>query len=118
MRWSEEQYQAWLHRELGDVGISEKTLQSAIVRLLRQHHYDYVYHTFNSRRSPSGFPDLVACHREPGHAALALECKTATGQVTLAQCHWLTALGHSTGIHAQVVRPADLEDLVALLRGA
>ena len=117
MRWTDEQYQAYVRRGQPP-DITEKALQSAVVRLLRQHQYDYIYHTYDSRRSPSGFPDLIACHREPGHPLIAIEAKTATGQVTLAQWHWLTALGHSSGIHAQVVRPADLEDLVALLRGA
>ena len=117
MRWTEAELERYL-RQGPDGAITEKALQSAVVRLLRQHGYDYCYHTYNARRSPSGFPDLLACHREPGHKILALEAKTASGEVTLAQWHWLTALGHSAGVHAQVVRPADLEALVTLLRGA
>ena len=115
MRWTEDQYQAWLHRELGDVGISEKALQSAVARLARQYNYLY-YHTFDSRRSPSGFVDCVLA--KPGHPVLCLELKTATGHVTLPQQAWLGALAQCTGVVAQVVRPADLDDLVVLLRGA
>lgn len=117
MHWTQAEYDRFL-RQGPDGALTEKALQSAVVRLLRQHGYTFCYHTFDSRRSPSGFPDLIACHREPGHVALAFECKTATGQVTLAQQAWLDALAQSTGVVAQVVRPADLEALVALLRGA
>jgi hypothetical protein len=98
MRWSEADLERYLHQG-PDGAMSERTLQAAVVRLLKQHHY-LVYHTWDSRRSPSGFPDLIACHQEPGHAALALELKTATGHITLPQQAWL----------------ADLAALVARLR--
>jgi len=46
------------------------------------------------------------------------ELKTATGQLTLPQQAWLDALAQCTGVHAAVIRPADLEDLLARLRSA
>ena len=117
MRWSEAELERYL-RQGPDGAMTERTLQSAVVRLLRQHGYTFCYHTFDSRRSPSGFMDLVCAHEKPGHPLLALEVKTATGHVTLPQQAWLAALAQCTAVHAQVVRPADLEALVALLRGA
>lgn len=114
MRWSEDQYQAYVRRGQPP-DISEKTLQATVARLARQHNYLY-YHTFDSRRSPSGFVDCVLA--KPGAPLLCLELKTATGQVTPAQQAWLAALAQCTAVHAQVIRPADLEALVTLLRGA
>ena len=117
MHWTQAEYDRYL-RQGPDGAFTERALQSAVVRLLRQHGYTFCYHTFDSRRSPSGFPDLIACHQEPGHPLLALEAKTATGHVTLPQAAWLGALAQAAGIHAQVVRPADLEALLKRLRGA
>jgi hypothetical protein len=114
MRWSEAELARYL-RQGPDGAMTERALQSAVVRLLKQHGY-MTYHTFDSRRSPSGYPDIFACHQDPGHLALALELKTATGHVTLPQQAWLDALAQCTGVHAAVVRPADLAALVALLR--
>lgn len=111
---TEEQYLAYVQRGQPPA-LPEKALQAAVVRLLKQHQY-LVYHTWDSRRSPSGFPDLLACHEQPGHMALALELKTASGHVTLPQQAWLGSLAQCTGIYAAVVRPADLAALVARLR--
>ena len=88
MRWSEEQYQAYLRRGQ-PAPVSEKAFMTAVVRLARQQQY-LVYHTWSSKRSPGGFPDLI-CARA-GSPLLAIETKTDTGQVTPAQAAWLEAL--------------------------
>ena len=61
------------------------------------------YHTHDSRRSPSGFPDLVIV----GDRVLYRELKTAKGKVTDAQAAWLHALVLAEQ-DACVWRPADL----------
>jgi hypothetical protein len=115
LRFTEQEYAAYLRR--GEPApVSEAAWQASVLRLLRQHGYDYVYHTFDSRRSPSGFPDVIACHREPGHVCYAIECKTDTGQVTPAQAAWLEALAGCTGVVADIWRPSALDAIVTLLR--
>lgn len=115
VRWSEAEWQRFLRYGPG-VPLTEKSWQQAVTRLLRQHGYSLIYHTYSSKRSPSGFPDLVAAHEELGRPLLALELKTDTGQVTLAQAKWLVALETSVGILARVYRPRDVEELVKMLR--
>jgi hypothetical protein len=114
MRMTEEQYLAYVQRGQPPV-IPEKALQAAVIRLARQAGY-LVYFTWSSKRSPEGFPDLVCA--KAGAPLLCLELKTATGHITLPQQAWLDALAQCTGVHAQVVRPADLAALVARLREA
>ena len=61
------------------------------------------YHTHDSRRSPSGFPDLVIV----GEHVIYRELKTAKGKVTDSQAEWLHALVMA-GQDACVWRPTDL----------
>jgi len=97
--------------------MTERAFQSAVVRVAREAGWDFRYHTHNSRRSPSGFPDLILCHRDPGQVCYAVECKTDTGACTKAQEAWLAALAGSTGVVSAVWRPQDWESIVAQLRG-
>jgi len=64
------------------------------------------YHTYSSRRSEPGFPDLVIVGR---HGLLIRELKQQRGKVTPAQSIWLNALDDA-GVNADVWRPADLID--------
>jgi hypothetical protein len=92
--------------------VSEAVFMAAVVKLAKEHGWS-VYHTHDSRRSPSGFPDLV-CVR--GHVCLAWELKSADGIVTLQQAHWLQLLGQVTQVEAGVWRPAEWEAVVQRLR--
>ena len=67
LRFTEDEYARYLRRGQAPP-ISEKAWQMAVVRLLKQHGYPLIYHTFDSRRSPSGFPDLIAVHELPGRS--------------------------------------------------
>ena len=116
VRWSEQDLEAYLRRGQ-PAPVSEKVWQMAVVRLLRQHGYAHIYHTFDSRRSPSGFPDLIAVHETPGRTLLALELKTDDGIVRLAQQAWLTALAGCSGVVAETWRPAMLQEIAQRLRG-
>jgi hypothetical protein len=96
----------------------EAALLQQVRALAREAGYALWYHTHRSDHSPAGFPDVILVRPEPGRGAVyALECKTRTGKVSLAQQTWLAALDGKM-VHARVVRPADLADVQALFRGA
>ena len=114
LRLTEDEYAAYL-RKGQPAPMAEHVWQAAVMRLLKDAGY-MVYHTFDSRRSPSGFPDIVAVHKTPGRELLAIELKTDTGIVSEAQQAWLTALAGCTGVVSEVWRPADLDRIVEVLR--
>jgi hypothetical protein len=116
LRWTEAELEQYMRRGQ-PARISEKAWQLAVTRLLRQYGYDHIYHTFDSRRSPSGFPDLIAVSETPGKKLLALELKADDGIVRLAQQAWLAALAGCSGVVAEVWRPAMLSEVVERLRG-
>lgn len=70
------------------------------------------YHTYDSRRSTPGWPDLVLC-RPP--ELLIIEVKTATGRLTSAQRQWITCLSWC-GIETHVWRPSDMDYIFERLR--
>ena len=70
-----------------------------------------VYHTHDSRKSQPGFPDLVLVRDR----VVYLECKTATGKLSLDQQAWIAAITAAGGT-ALVVRPADLDRIEDALR--
>ena len=71
------------------------------------------FHTHDSRRSEPGFPDLVLV--KSGRPVIYAELKTDTGKPTPAQRDWLDALNKAEGTRAFLWRPADLEDIAAIL---
>ena len=78
--------------------MTEKTLQDVVLRAAALLGWR-TYHTFDSRRSAPGFPDLVLVHVR--HGVLFRELKTATGRPSAAQREWLvdlTAAGANAGI--------------------
>lgn len=73
-----------------------------------------VYHTWNSRHSPAGLPDLLMVK---GHRLIVAELKTVTGKVSEAQRQWLTALARVQTVDAMVIRPgSDYSELIEVLR--
>ncbi len=84
----------------------EADLQSAEIELATRLGY-LSYHTYDSRRSAPGFPDLVMVHPRSG-AILFVENKSDTGKVTADQDRWLRALA-VRGL-AFVWRPEHLRD--------
>jgi hypothetical protein len=71
-----------------------------------------VYHTFDSRRSVAGFPDLVLC-RPP--RVLFVELKREGGRLTAEQDAWLRALAACPGVEVALWTPAMLEEIGATL---
>ena len=82
--------------------MTEKQLQAAVVRLAQIQQWK-VYHTYDSRRSEPGFPDLVLARDDQ---LMFVELKSAKGKVTEAQEQWLRALVKGGAI-ADVWRPDD-----------
>jgi len=71
------------------------------------------YHTYDSRRSQPGFPDLVLLRR---NRCVVTELKTDRGLVTEAQQHWLSAFEHVERLDTFLWRPADWPKVVEVLR--
>lgn len=86
--------------------MSERDLQDAVIKLAKLLGF-LSYHTYDSRKSTKGFPDLVLVHKWSG-ALLFIELKSATGRVTDEQDEWLRALA-VRGV-AFVWRPEHLTD--------
>ena len=82
--------------------MTEKALQEAIREAALYLGWLY-YHTFDSRRSPAGFPDVVLC-KPPRF--LVRELKTERGRVSPAQTEWLERL-ELAGLDVGIWRPSD-----------
>lgn len=96
------EYHAHLAKEM-----SERSLQDAVIALADRLGF-MVYHTYDSRRSTAGYPDLHLVH--PGRGVhLMRELKKQSGRVTAAQQDWLTALA-AAGVDVGVWRPLDFYD--------
>ena len=93
--------------------VSEAAFLDKVVRLAKDAGW-MVYHTYDSRRSEAGFPDLVLAHRD--HGVIFAELKSASGKLTPAQQKWQNELSDATRlsdcagdryIDVLVWRPAD-----------
>lgn len=67
-----------------------------------------VYHTFDSRRSDPGFPDLVLLRKGQ---LLFLELKRTKGKVRPEQQGWIDELNGVISVKALIARPEDWEEL-------
>ena len=85
--------------------MTEGQLQDCVVELARTLGY-LVYHTYDSRRSAEGFPDLVMVLEETGRL-LFVELKSTKGRISAAQQFWLAALSLAKGHEVHVWRPRD-----------
>jgi len=93
--------------------LSERDLL-AEVRALAEGMGWLVYHTWDSRHSPKGLPDLLMVK---GHRLIAAELKAQKGKVTDEQEQWLRALARVQTVDAMVIRPgSDYSELIEVLR--
>ena len=99
-----------LEAELPD-GISEREFQQKVIGLAERHGWR-VYHTFDSRRSAPGWPDLSIAR--PGQLILA-ELKTDAGKLRPEQAEWLELLRTVEGIRVRLWRPSLWPAIVAEL---
>ena len=95
--------------------ITEEALQRAVVEEAQLRGWA-VYHTYDSRRSSPGFPDLIMLR---GPRLIAAELKAARGQPTQAQIDWLDRFAQVTEVESYLWNPTDRADgnvTAALLR--
>lgn len=93
--------------------VTEKQLQDTVIRMAKLLDW-LVYHTFDSRRSEPGFPDLCLVH--PEHGTVFIELKREKGRLSPHQRHWIDTL-LIAGQRAYVIRPSDMDFVEQLLRG-
>ena len=91
--------------------MTEKRFQAQIVKLAKLHGW-LVYHTFDSRRSTAGFPDLVLVK---GDQIIFAELKTKKGKVKPEQKAWLIALNNAGKVRSCVWRPQYDASILAVL---
>lgn len=89
--------------------ILEADWQRSIVGLAKQLNW-LVYHTYNSRRSQAGFPDLVLVRDR----VVFVEVKREKSRLTDDQEQWFHAL-RAAGIEVYVWRPSDLSQVGEVL---
>jgi hypothetical protein len=80
--------------------VTEKQLQAAVVECAKVLGW-HVYHTYDSRRSEPGFPDL--CMVRDGRLIFA-ELKTLAGKMSPEQARWFCEI-RAAGIEAHLWRP-------------
>ena len=70
------------------------------------------YHTHDSRKSESGFPDLVLTN---GVSLLMYELKDNQKKPSKEQALWLSMLAHTEKVEQGIWRPRDFPEIVARL---
>lgn len=90
------------YRSMMAESMSEKQFQDHVVALASRLGW-LIYHTYSSKRSEPGFPDLVMVRG----TCMFRELKAANGVVSKHQRVWLQAL-KVAGVDADVWRPVDL----------
>ena len=87
--------------------MTEAQLQAAVVELAGYLGW-LTYHTYDSRRSQAGFPDLVMAR---GGSLIFAELKSAKGKVSFDQQIWLNSVEEvgwsAPKVHAYLWRPTD-----------
>jgi hypothetical protein len=92
----------------------ERDLQAAVIDLAERLGWA-TYHVYDSRRSNSGFPDLVLLK---GSRLIFAELKSAKGKLSRTQELWLARLRLVPGIEVYEWRPADWDAIAELLTKA
>ncbi len=72
----------------------EKDFQQQVINLARYLGWEFMYHTFDSRHSPAGFPDLILL--KEGRLVVIELKRDAKGQPTPEQYFWLCAFKQIT----------------------
>lgn len=95
------------YRRFRDENMPEKVFQERI-RTIAELGGWLLYHTFDSRRSNPGWPDVVLAH--PTGRVIIRELKTMRGRVSPRQREWLQALERA-GLDVGVWRPCDIPEI-------
>lgn len=91
--------------------ISERDFRKQVVELARMFRWEY-YFTWNSIRSPRGFPDLVLARER----VIFSELKTEKGKLTELQEHWQDVL-RKAGAEVYIWKPSQFPEIVEILKG-
>jgi hypothetical protein len=102
------------------VKMTEQQFQDAIVR--RAEYCQYVcYHTYDSRRSQAGFPDLVLVRVWPRPQLIFAELKVGRNKLRLEQEQWrdiLTAIAAVTpNVSYHLWRPENWDEIERVITG-
>lgn len=92
------------------IDCSEKEFQAAVVALAKECGWE-CYHTFDSRRSKQGFPDLTFWRERHFKA----ELKTEAGRLTKDQNDVINGL-RAAGVCVYVWRPSSWSSIVEILK--
>lgn len=95
--------------------MTEKDWQTEVTRIAKQWGW-LVYHTFLSRWSAPGYPDLVMVNTARKQIIYA-ELKRERGKLSEKQQEWIEAL-RACGQQVFVWRPSDIEEVMEILTGA
>lgn len=90
--------------------ISEKEFMAAVIALAKRNGWK-VYHTYDSRKSEAGFPDLTLVR---GDRLIFAELKTESGTASAAQLNWHDAL-RAAGCNVYLLRPSDWPEIEKVL---
>ncbi len=93
----------------------EKDWQKQVRQLAETLGYRRAYHTFDSRRSDTGFPDLVLVSAQRKRVVY-LELKREKGKVSERQAEWIRDLD-AAGAEVYIVRPRHIQALAVVLGG-
>lgn len=90
--------------------MTEQNFQSLVVFYARSRGWK-IYHTYDSRRSEPGFPDLVLVRDK----VLYRELKTEKGRLSVPQKEWGQSLSEA-GADYKVWRPSMIEEIYKELK--
>ena len=90
---------------------TEKTFMATVIAFARLHGW-LVFHAYDSRRSPAGFPD---CVMTKATVCVVAELKVGKNTTTTAQKRWLAAFAAVPGVRAFTWRPTDWHEIEAVL---
>ena len=101
-----------IHRDSGSRScalVSERAFQATVVETAKLLDWR-VFHTFDSRRTEPGFPDLVLVRDR----VLFAELKTERGRVTAEQAAWIADL-RAADADVRLWRPSDWREIEQVL---
>jgi hypothetical protein len=93
-------------------GMNEKAFLKQVVALAKYLGWRH-YHTFISKGSDPGFPDLVLVRQ--GFPVIFAELKSERGKLTESQGEWITLLSQNRLHQAFVWRPSDWDEIKVVL---
>ena len=92
----------------------ERAFQRRVVKAARLFGWQLIYWTYDSRRSPEGYPDLTLC-RPPRLVFAELKADDAPKRLPLQQEAWGDALQRCTGVEWYCWRPRDWPQVEKIL---